>query len=188
MLLSTLNSSIDMLYPRTNRALPHSSQLPRPPTPCSYLQFPALRIGAVSSSCRSASTSTPRCVTYALSLFAGTGGDRDPELANRILVDVLKDENAQDKLKGLSAAALGESARLGRGEALDVELAKARYEMAFSFGHREAAQTLALYWENRWGCTASGDSVPNRTIAQKWYKRCGENNQKILQTASPVAS
>jgi len=127
-------------------------------------------------------------VTYALSLFAGTGGDSDPELANRILVDVLKDENAQDKLKGLSAAALGDSARLGRGEALDVELAKARYETAFGFGHREAAQTLALYWENRWGCTASGDSVPNRTIAQKWYKRCGENNQKILQTPSPVAS
>jgi len=84
-------------------------------------------------------------VTYALSLFAGTGGDSDPELANRILVDVLKDDNAQDKLKGLSAAALGDSARLGRGEALDVELAKARYEMAFGFGHREAAQTLALY-------------------------------------------
>jgi len=104
-------------------------------------------------------------VTYALSLFAGTGGDSDPELA-----------------------ALGDSARLGRGEALDVELAKARYETAFGFGHREAAQTLALYWENRWGCTASGDSVPNRAIAQKWYKRYGENNQKILQTTSSVAS
>jgi hypothetical protein len=84
-------------------------------------------------------------VAYALSLFAGTGGDSDPELANRILGDVLKDENAQDKLKGLSAAALGDSARLGRGEAPKVELEKARYETAFGFGHREAAQTLALY-------------------------------------------
>ncbi len=57
-------------------------------------------------------------VAYALSLFAGTGGDSDPELANRILGDVLKDENAQDKLKGLSAAALGDSARLGRARRL----------------------------------------------------------------------
>jgi len=64
-------------------------------------------------------------VAYALSLFAGTGGDSDPELANRILGDVLKDENVQDKRKGFSAAALGDSARLGRGEAPDVELAKA---------------------------------------------------------------
>ncbi|WP_062173855.1 MULTISPECIES: hypothetical protein [Burkholderiaceae] len=60
--------------------------------------------------------------------------------------------------------------------------------MAFGFGHREAAQTLALYWENRWGCAASGDSLPNRAIAQMWYKRCGENSQNLLQISSPATS
>jgi TPR repeat protein len=52
-----------------------------------------------------------------------------------------------DKLKGLSAAALGDSARLGRGEEVDLELAKAHYEIAFELGMRDAAHTLGLYWE-----------------------------------------
>jgi hypothetical protein len=58
-------------------------------------------------------------VAYAPSLFAGTGGDPDPQLGNRILVDVLKDENAQDTLKRLSAVALADRARFGRGADAD---------------------------------------------------------------------
>jgi uncharacterized protein len=70
-------------------------------------------------------------VTYALSLLSGTGGEADYALGHRVLRDVLKDEHAPDKLKGLSAAALGDSARLGRGEEADLELAKAQYERLF---------------------------------------------------------
>ncbi|OXC77464.1 hypothetical protein BSU04_16815 [Caballeronia sordidicola] len=112
-------------------------------------------------------------VAFALSLFAGTGGEPDPQLGNRILVDVLKDENAQDTLKGLSAAALGDSARLGRGADADPELAKAQYELAFGFGLRQAAHTLGLYWDNRWSAGAAGDRLPDHALALKWYKRAG---------------
>src|SRR5260370_21382178 len=100
-------------------------------------------------------------VTYALSLLGGTGGEVDYALGHRVLRDVLKDEHAPDKLKGLSAAALGDSARLGRGEEADLELAKAQYEIAFELGMRDAAHTLGLYWENCWGGAAPRDNLPN---------------------------
>jgi uncharacterized protein len=83
-------------------------------------------------------------VTYALSLLSGTGGEADYGLGHRVLRDVLKDEHAPDKLKGLSAAALADSARLGRGEEADLELAKAQYEIAFELGVRDAAHTLGF--------------------------------------------
>jgi hypothetical protein len=117
-------------------------------------------------------------VTYALSLLSGTGGEADYALGHRVLRDVLKDEHAPDKLKGLSAAALGDSARLGRGEEADLELAKAQYEIAFELGMRDAAHTLGLYWENCWGGAAPGDNLPNRPRALQWYKRGGAASQK----------
>lgn len=110
-------------------------------------------------------------VAYALSLFAGTGGDADPESANRILTDVLKDDSAQDALKGLAAAALGDSARLGRGMDVDLAQAKEHYEIAFRFGNRDAARTLGLYWDNHWSGAAEGDKLPNLARAASWYKR-----------------
>ena len=111
-------------------------------------------------------------VAYALSLFAGTGGDADPESANRILADVLKDDNAQNALKGLAAAALGDSARLGRGMEVDPEQAKVQYEIAFKYGNLDAARTLGLYWDNHWNAAAAGDKLPNPARAANWYKRC----------------
>ena len=111
-------------------------------------------------------------VAYALSLFAGTGGDTDPELGNRILADVLKDDNAQDALKGLAAAALGDSARLGRGVDVDPEGAKRQYEIASKYGNLDAARTLGLYWDNRWGIAAAGDRLPNQARAASWFRRC----------------
>jgi uncharacterized protein len=111
-------------------------------------------------------------VTYALSLLSGTRGETDYALGRRVLRDVLKDEHAPDKLEGLSAAALGDSARLGRGEEVDLELAKAQYEVAFPLGMRDAAHTLGLYWENCWSGAAPGDVLPDRPRALQWY-RCG---------------
>ena len=88
-------------------------------------------------------------VTYALSLLSGTGGEADYALGHRVLRDVLKDEHAPDKLKGLSAAALGDSARLGRGEEPDLELAKAQYEIAFELGMRDPRALLGKLLERR---------------------------------------
>jgi len=118
-------------------------------------------------------------VAYALSLLSGTGGEADYALGHRVLKDVLKDEHAPDKLKGL-AAALGDSARLGRGEEVDLELAKAQYEIAFEFGIRDAAHTLGLYWEHSWSGTAPGDVLPDRTRAIQWYKRGGAASPRCM--------
>jgi hypothetical protein len=79
-----------------------------------------------------------------------------------------------------SAAALGDSARLGRGEAVDLELAKAQYETAFEFGMRDAAHTLGLYWEDAWGGAAPGDALPNHARAMHWYKRGGAGSEKCM--------
>jgi hypothetical protein len=119
-------------------------------------------------------------VTYAISLLSGTGGTADFTLGNRLLKDVLKDEHAPDKLKGLAAAALGDSARLGRGEDVDLELAKAQYEIAFEFGLVDAAHTLGLYWENSWGGAVPGDDLPDRARAMHWYKRGGAGSPKCI--------
>jgi uncharacterized protein len=97
-----------------------------------------------------------------------------------VLRDVLKDEHAPDKLKGLSVAALGDSARLGRGEEVDLELAKAQYEVAFELGIRDAAHTLGLYWENCWRGAAPGDVLPDRLRAMQWYKRGGAASPRCM--------
>jgi uncharacterized protein len=119
-------------------------------------------------------------VAYALSLLSGTGGEVDYALGHLVLRDVLKDEHAPDKLKGLSSAALGDSARLGRGEEADLELAKAQYEIALEFGMRDAAHTLGLYWENCWGAAAPGDVLPDRLRAIQWYKRGGATSPRCM--------
>jgi len=108
------------------------------------------------------------------------GGAADYTFGHRVLKDVLKDEHAPDKLKGLTAAALGDSARLGRGEEADLELAKAQYEIAFEFGMRDAAHTLGLYWENCWSGAAPGDVLPDWTRALQWYKRGGAASPKCM--------
>ena len=104
----------------------------------------------------------------------------DGASGHRVLKDVLKDEHAPDKLKGLSSAALGDSARLGRGEEVDLELAKAQYELAFEFGMRDAAHTLGLYWENCWSGAAPGDVLPDRPRALQWYKRGGAASHRCM--------
>src|SRR5471030_2554217 len=108
------------------------------------------------------------------------GGAADYTFGHRVLKDVLKDEHAPDKLKGLAAAALGDSARLGRGEEADLELAKLQYEIAFEFGMRDAAHTLGLYWENCWSGAAPGDVLPDWTRALQWYKRGGAASPKCM--------
>jgi hypothetical protein len=115
-------------------------------------------------------------VTYAISLLSGTGGESDFASGHR----VLRDEHAPNKVKGLSAAALGDSARLGRGEEVDLELAKAQYEIAFELGMRDAAHTLGLYWENCWNGAAPGDVLPDRPRALQWYRRGGAASPRCM--------
>ena len=117
-------------------------------------------------------------VVYALSLFRETCGAVDFELANSHMNDVLKDEAASDKLKGLAAASLADSARLGRGGEVDFELAKAKYMLAVEHGFKDAAFNLGLYWEGGWGGSAPGDIVPDRTQAIQWHARAGAHNVK----------
>jgi hypothetical protein len=110
-------------------------------------------------------------LAYALSLLSGTGGAVDYVLGHGLLDAVLKDENASDNLKALATAARADSARLGRGAPADFEMAKAQYELAFELGLRDAAHTLGLYWEEKWGGAAPGDIVPDQARAIQWYTR-----------------
>ncbi|MFL9966922.1 hypothetical protein PQR02_39510 [Paraburkholderia sediminicola] len=63
-------------------------------------------------------------VALALSLVTETGGPADFETGHVILGDVLKDDTASEPLRGLAAAAIADSARLGRGMDADLEMAK----------------------------------------------------------------
>ena len=114
-------------------------------------------------------------VALALSFVTATGGPADYEGGHVILGDVLKDDMASDPLRGMAAAALGDSARLGRGMDTDLEMAKGMYAVALDLGHRAAAYNLGLYWEGHWERTALGDVVPDRTKAVQAYKRGGSN-------------
>ncbi|MBC8752945.1 MULTISPECIES: sel1 repeat family protein [Paraburkholderia] len=114
-------------------------------------------------------------VALALSLVTETGGPADFEGGHVILGDVLKDDMASDPLRGMAAAALADSARLGRGMDTDLEMAKDMYATALELGHRSAAYNLGLYWEGRWGTSAPGDVVPDSTKAAQAYKRGGSN-------------
>jgi hypothetical protein len=114
-------------------------------------------------------------VALALSLVTETGGPADYEGGHLILGDVLKDDTASDPLRGMAAAALADSARLGRGMEPDLEMAKDMYVAALELGHRSAAYNLGLYWEGRWGTSAPGDVVPDCTKATQAYKRGGSS-------------
>jgi hypothetical protein len=116
-------------------------------------------------------------VALALSLVTKTGGPADYETGHVILGDVLKDDTASEPLRGLAAAALADSARLGRGMDVDLEMAKDMYDTALELGHRAAAYNLGLYWEGRWDRCAPGDVVPDSTKAAHAYKRGGSNPQ-----------
>jgi len=110
-------------------------------------------------------------LAYGLSLLSGTGGAVDFVLGHALLDAVLKDDSASDNLKALATASRADSARLGRGGAVDYEMAKAQYELAFELGLRDAAHTLGLYWEENWGGAAPGDILPDRARAIQWYTR-----------------
>ena len=114
-------------------------------------------------------------VALALSLVTETGGPADYEGGHAILGGVLKDATASDPLRGMAAAAIADSARLGRGMAADLDMAKDMYSTALELGHRSAAYNLGLYWEGHWDTSAHGDIVPDSTKAAQAYKRGGSN-------------
>jgi TPR repeat protein len=88
---------------------------------------------------------------------------------------VLKDYTASEPLRGMAAAAIADSARLGRGMDADLEMAKDMYATALELGHRSAAYNLGLYWEGHWDRSAPGDVVPDSAKATQAYKRGGSN-------------
>ncbi|MFM0009194.1 SEL1-like repeat protein [Paraburkholderia sediminicola] len=114
-------------------------------------------------------------VALALSLVTETGGPADYEGGHVILGDVLKDDTASEPLRGMAAAAIADSARLGRGMDADLEMAKDMYATALELGHRSAAYNLGLYWEGHWDRGAPGDVVPDSTKAAHAYKRGGSH-------------
>lgn len=114
-------------------------------------------------------------VALALSLVTGTGGPADYEGGHVILGDVLKDDMASAPLRGMAAAALADSARLGRGMDADLNMAKDMYATALELGHRSAAYNLGLYWEGHWDRSAPCDVVPDSTKAAQAYKRGGSH-------------
>ena len=118
----------------------------------------------------------------AISLVTPTGGEADFDIGNAILEDVMKDETAESRLRGLSSAALADSARLGRGIGVDVNRARLLYERAIELGYKAAAHSLGLFWEGSW---ADGDNshTPDRTKAIQTYRRGGDdvNCQRRLE-------
>ena len=116
-------------------------------------------------------------VALALSLVTETGGPADYEGGHVILGDVLKDDTASEPLRGMAAAAIADSARLGRGMDADLEMAKDMYATALELGHRSAAYNLGLYWEGHWDRSAPGDVVPDSAKAAQAYKRGGSNSK-----------
>ena len=112
-------------------------------------------------------------VALAVSLVTPTGGDADFETGNAILEDVMKDDLAEGRLRGVAAAALADSARLGRGMPVDVKKAVALYDRAIELGHKAAARNLGLYWEGVWGADSSNEGLPDNARAIQTYKRGG---------------
>ena len=112
----------------------------------------------------------------AISLVTPTGGEADFERGNAILEDVMKDETAEDRLRGLAAAALADSARLGRGTQVDVSRARSLYEQAIELGHKASAHNLGLFWEGVWGAE-DRSVVPDRTKAMQSYRRGGDDKR-----------
>lgn len=117
-------------------------------------------------------------VVCAPSLIAGTGGHVDTDKGHVILLDLLKDDQASGRLKGLTATGLADSARLGRGGGIDVQMAKRLYQQAFEMGISEVAYNLGLYWEGRWNGTVPEDILPDLAQAIQWYRRGAPSSNK----------
>ena len=110
----------------------------------------------------------------AISLVTPTGGEADFERGNAILEDVMKDETAEGRLRGMAAAALADRVRLGRGMHVDVSRARSLYEQAIELGHKASAHNLGLFWEGVW--RAEDKSViPDRSKALQSYRRSGDD-------------
>jgi uncharacterized protein len=120
-------------------------------------------------------------VALALSLVTNTGGPADYETGHVILDDSLKDDMASEPLRGLAAAILADSARLGRGMDADLEMAKDMYATALELGHQSAACNLGLYWEGHWDTSAPGDVIPDRAKAAQAYKLGGSNAKCVAR-------
>jgi hypothetical protein len=113
-------------------------------------------------------------VALAISLVSSNGGDEEVVAGNAILEDVMKDDTADGRLRGVSAAALADSARMGRGMNEDVNLARTLYERAVDLGHKASAHNLGLYWEGVWGAPSTGATL-NRQKAIQTYRRGGDD-------------
>ncbi|SAL86308.1 hypothetical protein AWB74_07647 [Caballeronia arvi] len=113
-------------------------------------------------------------VALALSLVSSNGDDEEVVTGNAILEDVMKDDTADGRLRGISAAALADSARMGRGMSEDVDLARTLYERAVDLGHKASAHNLGLYWEGVWGAPSTG-AMLNRQKAIQTYRRGGDD-------------
>lgn len=110
----------------------------------------------------------------AIALVTPTGGAAGFETGNAIFEDVMKDETADGRLRGMAAAALADSARLGRGMQIDMSLARMLYEQAIELGHKAAALNLGLFWEGLWGLDGNR-FTPDRTKAMQSYRRGGDD-------------
>ncbi|MHB9841724.1 hypothetical protein Q8F57_043805 [Paraburkholderia terrae] len=110
----------------------------------------------------------------AISLVTPTGGEADLERGNAILEDVMNDETAEGRLRGMAAAALADSARLGRGIQPDVSRARSLYEQAIDLGHKASAHNLGLFWEGAWGAE-DNNVIPDRAKAMQSYRRGGDD-------------
>jgi uncharacterized protein len=123
-------------------------------------------------------------LALAVSLVTSTGGDADFETGNAIFEDVMKDDSAEGRLRGLAAAALADSARLGRGMPVDVKTAVTLYDRAIELGHKAAAHNLGLYWEGMWGAESSNEALPNNARAIQTYKRGGTDARCRLRISN----
>jgi uncharacterized protein len=113
-------------------------------------------------------------VALAISLVSSSEGDGEVITGNAILEDVMKDDSADGRFRGIAAAALADSARIGRGMDEDVNLARTLYERAIELGHKASAHNLGLYWEGVWGTSNAGPAL-NRQKAIQMYRRGGDD-------------
>jgi TPR repeat protein len=97
---------------------------------------------------------------------------------------VVKDDSAEGPLRGLAAAALGDSARLGRGMPVNVKKAVTLYDRAIELGHKAAARNLGLYWEGVWGADTPDERLPDNARAIQMYKRGGTDSRCQLRMSN----
>ena len=109
----------------------------------------------------------------AISLVTPTGGEADLERGNAILEDVMNDEAAEGRLRGMAAAALADSARLGRGIQLDVSRARSTSK-PLTWGTMPRRTNLGLFWEGVWGAD-DNNVIPDRAKAMQSYRRGGDD-------------